>query len=235
MIKNPHDDKSWNGIRELTETEKQVVNRIVDLYAPEDGVKESVVIEGAIVITYETPEIAAKAAKAFEAHDFENVKVYKDKPAIRVPFVHEYSADEVEEISQETDEDILQTLKAESMTAMLSESDAIASFIEENEAQTTGYINKANSFITKGGVSEETKKKYVYAFNLGRVNARESVSNLLDFASELEGVDNADKVICLGQLVTKVQAFENTALGKLIDKALPNLLTIGESFLDILL
>lgn len=234
-MKNPRHATSWDGIKEMTEAEKQVVDHIVNLYIPEDETAESAVVEGAIVIEYDTFEAATRAAKAFEAHDFENVKVYKNKPAIRVPFTHEYTPDEVEEARQEYDgEDVLDILKSDSMEAMLTEVDAIASFIEENEAQTTGYINKAELTECEGTVSGETKKKYIYAFNLGRVNARESVKDLTENTPAFEGLENIDKVIRLGQFVTKTQAFENTELGKLIESALPNLIELGQAFLGIL-
>ena len=237
MIKNPRNSVSWNGIREMTDAERQVVERIVDLYTPEAEPAEGAVIEGAIVIDYETAEVAARALQAFQLRGFKQATAYTNKPAIRIPFTKTYSDEEVDEVREiYGEEEVLNTLKTDSMNAMLTEVDAIASFIEENEVKTTGYINKAEFVEVEGEDSKFVKNSYIFAFNLGRVNVSASIDDLVDYFTRAvnEEFENVDKVIKLGQLVTRTQAFETTELGKMIEGALPALLQIGQSFLSIL-
>lgn len=241
MIKNPLNSDSWTGIKNMSDSEREVVEKIIDLYKPEieeTDAGKTAVIEGAAVIDYADMETAQKAAEAFKIRGFNETTVYQKKPSVRVPYNYQYDADEINEIIDEndleTEKEILTALKETTAQDIFADLDAVSTFLGEVEEKTTVYINKA--YLEPGKEVEDTDKPFIFAFNTGRVNANTPVDDILDdpaFA-EYADIDNIDRIVRLGQLVTRTQAFESTDLGKLLESALPSLLKIGSAFLSIL-
>lgn len=222
-MKDPNKTESWKGIKELSAIEKDLISQILTGFLEKHRNSASMVT-GALVVFFENNP--ARYIHALEAKDLEVSCRGKDAEAqVRVPFEYKVTLQDLKDagyedcqnLSVEQRDQLAKELVSDEMTELALD---CAEFAETNFKSSRVYINSVTNADDLSELTQAVNK----AFLLGRVNA-----DCLKAKNEFlqRNPNKAEqKAFELGALVTSTQAFEQTELGKQLEKNLFELLGI---------
>lgn len=204
-MKNAKNAESWKGIEKLSDTEKAIVEKILDTYAAnaEDEGIPTATVNTAAVVEFKTEEDRQSFIHALQAKDYDYT-VDENQLAVRVVIDQTIDFDSQEEFDEMSEKE------AKEITGgwTLEDMDNCADFCGIAPEKTTVY---ANELTTAPG---EAELDMIFSFNMGRVNS-DNPDAKEEFISTYDPYDAEIKAYELGEFVTKVQALEKTTIGQL--------------------
>ena len=204
-MKNAKSSEAWKDIEKLSDTEKAVVEKILDTYATNaenEGIPTATV-NTAAVVEFKTEEDRQSFIHALQAKGYDYT-AYPNKLAVRVVIDQTIDFDSQEEFDE------MSEARAKEITGewTLDDMDECADFCDIAPEKTTVYTNE---LTTAPG---EVNLDMTFSFNMGRVNSGDPDAKE-EFISTYDPYDAEIKAYELGEFVTKVQALEKTAIGQL--------------------
>jgi len=206
-MKNAKNAESWKNIEKLSDTEKAVVEKILDTYAADAEVPDGIptaTVNTAAIVEFKTEEDRQSFIHALQAKNY-TYTAYENKLGVRVVIDQTIEFDSQEEFDEMSEKE------AKEITSewTLDDMNECADFCDIAPGKITVYTNE---LITTPG--EEGHLDLVFSFNMGRVNSEDPEAKD-EFIKTYQPYDAEIKAYELGEFVTKVQALEKTAVGQL--------------------
>lgn len=206
-MKNAKNAESWKNIEKLSETEKAVVEKILDTYAANAEVTEGIptaTVNTVAIVEFSTEGDRQSFIHTLQAKNY-SYTTYENTLGVRVVIDQTIEFDSQEEFDEMSEKE------AKEITGewTLEDMNECADFCDIAPSKITVYTNELT--VIPG---EDGHLDMAFSFNMGRVNS-EDPSAKDEFISTYGPYDAEIKAYELGEFVTKAQALEKTAIGQL--------------------